>query len=206
MAPLVSTIEINRPQDEVFAYVTDPSTFVEWQEGVVGGGMEGGRTPALGSKCTTTRRIGGSQRPSTSEVTKLGSAHELGRSRDRRPDQSDRQRHRRAAQWERPVARHDRARIRGTRHRQAASATRCPQTGKQRDASKRAEAQATPRGESGLPRRLNSEASSRIDRMHGASRVLMDGRPTGMSRSLAGSSGCSTRRRCRPLRRWTASV
>jgi uncharacterized protein YndB with AHSA1/START domain len=31
MAPLVSTIEIARPQDEVFAYVTDPTTFVEWQ-------------------------------------------------------------------------------------------------------------------------------------------------------------------------------
>ena len=33
MAPLVSTIDINRPQDEVFAYVTDPSTFAEWQAG-----------------------------------------------------------------------------------------------------------------------------------------------------------------------------
>jgi uncharacterized protein YndB with AHSA1/START domain len=71
MAPLVSTIEIARPQDEVFAYVTDPATFVQWQEGVVGGSMEAGKTPALGAKCTTTRRIGGSERPSTSEVTKL---------------------------------------------------------------------------------------------------------------------------------------
>ncbi len=71
MAPLVSTIDINRPQDEVFAYVTDPATFAEWQAGVVGGGIEGGATPVVGSKCMTTRRIGGAERESTSEVTKL---------------------------------------------------------------------------------------------------------------------------------------
>jgi hypothetical protein len=71
MAPLVSTIDITRPQDEVFAYVTDPATFVEWQAGVVGGSIEGGATPAVGSKCVTTRRIGGAERDSTAEVTKL---------------------------------------------------------------------------------------------------------------------------------------
>ena len=71
MAPLVSRIEIARPQDEVFSYVTDPTTFAEWQEGVVGGSVAAGNTPAVGSKCTTTRRIGGSERPSTSEITKL---------------------------------------------------------------------------------------------------------------------------------------
>jgi uncharacterized protein YndB with AHSA1/START domain len=71
MAPLVSTIEIARPQAEVFSYVTDPTRFAKWQEGVVDGSMEAGKTPALGSRCTTTRRIGGSERPSTSEVTKL---------------------------------------------------------------------------------------------------------------------------------------
>ncbi len=71
MAPLVSSIEIARPQDEVFAYVTDPSTFSEWQAGVVGGAIEGGKTPEVGSKCTTTRRIGGVERAVTSEITKL---------------------------------------------------------------------------------------------------------------------------------------
>jgi len=71
VAPLVSTIDINRPQDEVFAYVTDPSTFAEWQAGVVGGSMEAGATPAVGSKCVTTRRIVKAERESTSEVTKL---------------------------------------------------------------------------------------------------------------------------------------
>lgn len=71
VSPLVSTIDINRPHDEVFAYVTDPSTFAEWQAGVVGGSMEAGATPAVGSKCVTTRRIGGAERESTSEVTEL---------------------------------------------------------------------------------------------------------------------------------------
>jgi uncharacterized protein YndB with AHSA1/START domain len=73
MALIVSSIEIACPQEEVFAYVTDPSTFAEWQAGVVGGSMEGGKSPSVGSKCTTTRRIGGTAREVTSEITKLDS-------------------------------------------------------------------------------------------------------------------------------------
>jgi len=38
---------------------------------VVGGRSEGGKTPSIGSKCTTTRRIGGAERESTSQITKL---------------------------------------------------------------------------------------------------------------------------------------
>jgi hypothetical protein len=55
----------------VFSYVTDPSTFSEWQAGVLNGSMEGGKSPSVGSKCTTTRRIGGAERAVTSEVTKI---------------------------------------------------------------------------------------------------------------------------------------
>ena len=71
MASIVSSIEIARPQEEVFSYVTDPSRFAEWQAGVVGGSMEGGKSPSVGSKCTTTRRIGGTEREVTSEITKI---------------------------------------------------------------------------------------------------------------------------------------
>ena len=71
MAPIVSSIEIARPHDEVFAYVTDPSTFSEWQAGVVDGSIETGNLPAVGSKCMTTRRIGRAERAVTSEITKL---------------------------------------------------------------------------------------------------------------------------------------
>jgi uncharacterized protein YndB with AHSA1/START domain len=71
MAPLKSSIEIARPPREVFSFVTDPATFAHWQAGVVGGSMEAGKPIAVGSKCVTTRRIGGAKRDATSVVTKL---------------------------------------------------------------------------------------------------------------------------------------
>ena len=71
MAPIVTSIEIARPQNDVFAYVTDPSRFAEWQAGVEGGSTEGGTSPHVGAKCTTTRRVGGTARQVTSEITKI---------------------------------------------------------------------------------------------------------------------------------------
>jgi carbon monoxide dehydrogenase subunit G len=72
MAPVVATAEIDRPAAEVFAVATDPARFSEWQKGVTDGHMDGpdGGTqpPAVGTKCVTTRRIGGADRPSTSEL------------------------------------------------------------------------------------------------------------------------------------------
>jgi hypothetical protein len=67
MPPIVTSAEINRPAPEVFAYATDPSRFSEWQQGVVEGHMDT-QAPALGARCVTTRRIGGANRPSTSEL------------------------------------------------------------------------------------------------------------------------------------------
>ena len=71
MAPIITTVEIGRPPDEVFAYVTDPSRFVEWQQGVVSGRIVGDEATRVGSKCITTRRVGGSDRTTTSEITEL---------------------------------------------------------------------------------------------------------------------------------------
>jgi hypothetical protein len=68
MPPIVSSIDVDRPAAEVFAYTTDPSRFAEWQHGVVSGHMEGNAMPALGDHCVTTRRIGRADRPSTSEL------------------------------------------------------------------------------------------------------------------------------------------
>jgi uncharacterized protein YndB with AHSA1/START domain len=62
MAPLVSTIEIARPPDEVFAYVTNPSHFAEWQHDVVDVRMLGA------SRFATTRRIRGTERTMTQEI------------------------------------------------------------------------------------------------------------------------------------------
>jgi uncharacterized protein YndB with AHSA1/START domain len=75
MPPIVTTAEIDRPADRVFACATDPSLFPQWQKGVTGGHMEdpadGTQVPAVGAKCVTTRRIGGASRPSTSELTHI---------------------------------------------------------------------------------------------------------------------------------------
>jgi Polyketide cyclase / dehydrase and lipid transport len=43
----------------------------EWQAGVEGGSTEGGTSPHVGAKCTTTRRVGGTARQVTSEITKI---------------------------------------------------------------------------------------------------------------------------------------
>ena len=68
MSAIVTQVEVEAPQAEVFDYVTDPARFPEWQVSVVGGHMAG--QTAIGSKCNTTRRIGGREREVTSEVTK----------------------------------------------------------------------------------------------------------------------------------------
>jgi uncharacterized protein YndB with AHSA1/START domain len=71
VAPIVSSIEIARPPEEVFSYVTDPSRFAEWQYDVVSVSMEGGRPPGVGSRFTTTRRIGPAERTMTQEITEI---------------------------------------------------------------------------------------------------------------------------------------
>jgi uncharacterized protein YndB with AHSA1/START domain len=75
MPPIVTSAEIDRPAAEVFAYATDPTRFSEWQKGVVDGHMDapgdGTQAPAVGAKCVTTRRIGGANRPSTSELVRI---------------------------------------------------------------------------------------------------------------------------------------
>jgi hypothetical protein len=71
MSPTTVTVEVDRPADEVFAYAIDPTHFHEWQNGVVAGRMDRGGMPELGDHCVTTRRIGGAERPSTSEVVRI---------------------------------------------------------------------------------------------------------------------------------------
>jgi uncharacterized protein YndB with AHSA1/START domain len=68
MAPITTTIEIARPAEEVFAYVTDPSTMPEWQQGCVSGHQDA-PTTCVGSKCTTIRRIGGREREVNTKIT-----------------------------------------------------------------------------------------------------------------------------------------
>jgi uncharacterized protein YndB with AHSA1/START domain len=67
--PVVAAAEVARRAEEVFAYVTDPARFPEWQAGVVSGRMDGAGS-GVGARCVTVRRIGGAERPSTSEVVR----------------------------------------------------------------------------------------------------------------------------------------
>ena len=69
MPPIVSSIEFAGPPDEVFAYATDPSRFAEWQRDVVRVRIEGDRPPGVGSRFTTTRRVGGAERTMAQEIT-----------------------------------------------------------------------------------------------------------------------------------------
>jgi uncharacterized protein YndB with AHSA1/START domain len=68
MAPIITSIDVARTPEEAFAYVTDPSTMPEWQQGCVSGHMDG-PTTRVGSKCTTVRKIGGREREAVTEIT-----------------------------------------------------------------------------------------------------------------------------------------
>jgi hypothetical protein len=67
MAPISCTVDIDRPPSDVFPFVIDPTRFGEWQKGVVSGHLDG--DPSVGSTCTMKRKIGGSERTSTSRIT-----------------------------------------------------------------------------------------------------------------------------------------
>jgi uncharacterized protein YndB with AHSA1/START domain len=71
MPPIVLTIEIARPPDEVFSYVTDPSRFAEWQADAASGRLVGSGVSVVGSRFTSTRRIGRLERTTTSEITEI---------------------------------------------------------------------------------------------------------------------------------------
>jgi carbon monoxide dehydrogenase subunit G len=61
-----STIEIDRPPDEVFAVATDPTRFPEWQKDVASVQMEG---TGVGAQFATTRQIGPAKQTIVQEIT-----------------------------------------------------------------------------------------------------------------------------------------
>ena len=69
MAPLVHAVEIDRTPEDVFAYVTDPSRFTEWQDAVVRASRQGSGSIGPGSKLSLTRRIGKREQTMISELT-----------------------------------------------------------------------------------------------------------------------------------------
>ena len=71
MAPIVSTIEIGCPPDEVFGYATDPSRFPDWQLDVSGVHIDGAGAPGVGTRFVTTRRIGRVEQKTTQQITEM---------------------------------------------------------------------------------------------------------------------------------------
>lgn len=71
MAPAIASTVVDRPAAQVFAYATDPTRFHEWQQGVIDGHLDQPGPAQVGTKCLTTRRIGGANRAVTSELTHI---------------------------------------------------------------------------------------------------------------------------------------
>lgn len=69
MAPIVHTVEIARSPEDVFAYVTDPSRFTEWQDAVVSARLQDDGPLGQGSRIALTRRFGKREQAMTSELT-----------------------------------------------------------------------------------------------------------------------------------------
>jgi uncharacterized protein YndB with AHSA1/START domain len=69
MPPVITTTDVDRAAADVFAYATDPARFHEWQAGVTEGHLDHPGPVEAGTRCLTTRRIGGASRTVTSEVT-----------------------------------------------------------------------------------------------------------------------------------------
>jgi uncharacterized protein YndB with AHSA1/START domain len=70
-----TSIEVNRPPGEVFAYVTDPRQFSEWQEGVIDGHAGTDAPLSVGDQCVTVRRVGFAKRAVTSRLTHIDPPH-----------------------------------------------------------------------------------------------------------------------------------
>jgi uncharacterized protein YndB with AHSA1/START domain len=71
MAPIVHDIEIERPPEVVFPYVTDPARFAEWQPDVVSARIEPDGPPAVGARIVTTRRVARTEFTQLQEITEV---------------------------------------------------------------------------------------------------------------------------------------
>lgn len=69
MTPITYSVEIARRPEDVFAYLSDPSRFTEWQEKVVSASVEGDGTMRQGARMTMARRMGPRQQTFITELT-----------------------------------------------------------------------------------------------------------------------------------------
>src|SRR5688500_309256 len=78
LAPLTHSIEIERSPDDVFAYVTDPSRFADWQDPVVSARELDSGPMQEGSRISLTRRIGKREQTMTSQLTEYSPPRSYG--------------------------------------------------------------------------------------------------------------------------------
>ncbi len=69
MIKIELSIDINRPVEEVFAYVTDPANDAKWQDGVIESRLVSDGPMGVGSKIRDVRKLLGRQIESELEVT-----------------------------------------------------------------------------------------------------------------------------------------
>jgi uncharacterized membrane protein len=69
MAPIRESVEIDRPPQDVFAYIDDLSRHGEWQEQIVSVRVETEGPTRVGTRATDTRRVPGGPREITYEIT-----------------------------------------------------------------------------------------------------------------------------------------
>ena len=75
MAPIVSSIEIDRKPDDVFAYVDDLAKHGEWQQQIVSVNVETEGPTRVGSRATEKRRLPGGTREISYEITEHDAPH-----------------------------------------------------------------------------------------------------------------------------------
>jgi uncharacterized protein YndB with AHSA1/START domain len=69
MAPIVTTVEVARPPDDVFAYVTNPSNLPKWQASAIS--VQHDAPVRVGSRPVITRKAGPRKMAMTVEVAEL---------------------------------------------------------------------------------------------------------------------------------------
>lgn len=75
MDPIVTTLDIARPPEEVFAVATDPTRFDQWQADVVRVETDHPAPLPVGARFTTVRRIGGVERSVSQRVAEVARPH-----------------------------------------------------------------------------------------------------------------------------------
>ena len=77
MVKVEASVDIDRPIDEVFAYVADPAKTPEWSSMALECSLEGSGPIGVGSRIMTVGKFLGRRAESTSEVTRYDPPHKF---------------------------------------------------------------------------------------------------------------------------------